>query len=282
VRIGFCAQKQILVANLFLLKKDENSGKIRSKEACMADELMTTRELWELLRLDRTTIYAMLKEGRIPGFKVGGQWRFSRREIEAWLSEQRAERDEMTVQPSPDALPRDYMQSIQAIFAEAMDVGSVVTQLDGQPLTQISNPCAFCELVLSTPEGFRRCASSWRSLASQSEPGPRLRQCHAGLLYARGQIEVEDEFVAMVFAGQIVVDEDRRPVTSGVDTVAQACGLDSAQLNEALHSVRSLTAERSERLMDLLGRMGEILSDIGRERLVLLRKLRHIAEVTAI
>jgi excisionase family DNA binding protein len=111
----------------------------------MADELMTTRELREFLRLDRTTIYAMLKEGRIPGFKVGGQWRFSRREIEAWLSEQRAEMDEMAVHPSPDALPRDYMQSIQAIFAEAMGVGSVVTRLDGQPLTQVSNPCAFCE-----------------------------------------------------------------------------------------------------------------------------------------
>jgi len=248
----------------------------------MADELMTTRELREFLRLDRTTIYAMLKEGRIPGFKVGGQWRFSRREIEAWLSEQRAEMDEMAVHPSPDALPRDYMQSIQAIFAEAMGVGSVVTRLDGQPLTQVSNPCAFCELVLSTPEGFRRCVGSWQALARQREPSPQLRQCHTGLLYARGQIEVEDEFVAMVFAGQIVVDEDRRPVTSGADTIAQACGLDSAQLDEAVHSVRSLTAKQSEQLMNLLGRMGEILSDIGRERLVLLRKLRHIAEVTAL
>jgi hypothetical protein len=34
--------------------------------------------------------------------------------------------------------------------------------------------------------------------------------------------------------------------------------------------------------MNLLEQLGETLSDIGMERLVLLRKLRHIAEVTAI
>ena len=52
----------------------------------MAD-YMTTKQLVELLQLDRTTIYRMLSAGRLPGFKVGGRWRFSRQEIEAWLRE---------------------------------------------------------------------------------------------------------------------------------------------------------------------------------------------------
>lgn len=112
------------------------------------------------------------------------------------------------MRPSSDALPLDCIQSIQAIFAEAMDVGAIVTRLDGEPLTPISNSCAFCDLILGTSQGYRRCVGSWRSLADQREQKPRLRQCHAGLLYARGRIEVEDEFVAMTFAGQIVVDGD--------------------------------------------------------------------------
>ncbi len=87
-----------------------------------------------------------------------------------------------------------------------MDVGAIVTRLDGEPLTPISNSCAFCDLILGTSQGYRRCVGSWRSLAGQREQKPRLRQCHAGLLHARGRIEVEDEFVAMTFAGQIVVD----------------------------------------------------------------------------
>jgi excisionase family DNA binding protein len=246
------------------------------------DELMTTRELQEFLRVDRTTIYSMLNEGRLPGFKVGGQWRFSRREITTWLQEQREEVEGTSVQPSPDTLPLAYIQPIQAIFAEAMGVGSLVTRLDGQPLTEISNSCAFCDLVRSTAEGSRRCTRSWRALAVQKERQPRLHRCHVGLLYARGPVEVENEFIAMVLAGQIAVEEDLEPIMSGVDELALACGLEPARLRDALDSVGSLTTERSEQLMGLLARMGEILSEIGRERMVLLRKLRHIAEVTAL
>jgi excisionase family DNA binding protein len=54
------------------------------------DDLLTTRQLQDLLRVDRITIYRMLKDGRLRGFKVGGQWRLSRGEIEIWLQEQQS------------------------------------------------------------------------------------------------------------------------------------------------------------------------------------------------
>lgn len=265
------------------MKREWKRGRIAPVEGRnMADELMTTRELQEFLRLDRTTIYNLLSEGKLPGFKVGGQWRFSRQEIEAWLREQQVAPPAAAVQPSPDVLPVDCVQSIQAIFAEAMDVGSVVTRLDGEPLTQISNSCAFCDLILGTPEGYQRCVGSWMALANQRARRPKLYRCHAGLLYARGRIEVEDEFVAMVFAGQIIVDGALETVEAGIEELASACNLPPDRLREALPSIRRRDAETAERLMDLLGRLGETLSGIGLQRLVLLRKLRHIAEVTAV
>lgn len=49
------------------------------------DDLLTTRQLQELLQVDRITIYRMLNDGRLQGFKVGGQWRFSRQAVELWL-----------------------------------------------------------------------------------------------------------------------------------------------------------------------------------------------------
>ncbi len=247
----------------------------------MADELMTTRELQEFLRLDRTTIYNLLSEGKLPGFKVGGQWRFSRREIEAWLREQRVVPPAAPVQPSAEVLPTDCVQSVQDLFAEAMDVGSIVTRLDGEPLTQISNSCEFCNLILGTPQGYQRCVGSWRALASQRTRRPKLHRCHAGLLYARGRIEVEDEFVAMVFAGQIVVNGNFQEIEAGIDDLAAACALPPARLREALPSIRERTPEKANRLMDLLERLGRTLSGIGQQRLILLRKLRHIAEVAA-
>ena len=46
-------------------------------------ELPTTKQLQDLLKIDRTTIYRMLGDGRLAGVKVGNQWRFPKEEIDA-------------------------------------------------------------------------------------------------------------------------------------------------------------------------------------------------------
>src|SRR5947209_1519359 len=49
-------------------------------------ELLTVKEVQELLKVDRITVYRMLKDGRLTGVKIGHQWRFSRQEIDSLLS----------------------------------------------------------------------------------------------------------------------------------------------------------------------------------------------------
>lgn len=51
-------------------------------------EMLTVRELAALLRVSGKTAYALVREGEVPGFKVGGQWRFRRSDIETWSSNQ--------------------------------------------------------------------------------------------------------------------------------------------------------------------------------------------------
>src|SRR6266446_1795264 len=41
------------------------------------DEIYTIKELSEHLRVHRATIYRLLRQGRLPGFRVGGDWRFT-------------------------------------------------------------------------------------------------------------------------------------------------------------------------------------------------------------
>jgi excisionase family DNA binding protein len=48
------------------------------------EEILTILELSQHLRVHPTTIYRLLREGRIPGFRVGSAWRFSRAAIEIW------------------------------------------------------------------------------------------------------------------------------------------------------------------------------------------------------
>jgi excisionase family DNA binding protein len=47
--------------------------------------VMTVTEVATFLRLAESTVYKLAQEGELPGRKIGGKWRFSRKEIEALL-----------------------------------------------------------------------------------------------------------------------------------------------------------------------------------------------------
>lgn len=51
--------------------------------------LIDVDELANYLRLKKQTIYNWLSQGKISGIKVGGVWRFDRREVDAWLKTKR-------------------------------------------------------------------------------------------------------------------------------------------------------------------------------------------------
>jgi excisionase family DNA binding protein len=55
-----------------------------------AEEIFTIKELSQHLRVHPTTIYRLLRQGRLPGFRVGSNWRFNRDAIEKWEREQAA------------------------------------------------------------------------------------------------------------------------------------------------------------------------------------------------
>jgi excisionase family DNA binding protein len=50
---------------------------------------LTTEEVLEYLQVNLRTIYRLIKAGRIPAVRVGRQWRFRKRDIDAWLDAQR-------------------------------------------------------------------------------------------------------------------------------------------------------------------------------------------------
>lgn len=51
--------------------------------------LIDVDELAVYLKLKKQTIYNWLSQGKISGIKVGGVWRFDRKEVEAWLKTKR-------------------------------------------------------------------------------------------------------------------------------------------------------------------------------------------------
>lgn len=55
----------------------------------MNNDIMTLKEVAEYLRLTEKTAYRLAAEGKLPGFKVGGAWRFKRGDLESWIKQQK-------------------------------------------------------------------------------------------------------------------------------------------------------------------------------------------------
>jgi excisionase family DNA binding protein len=52
------------------------------------DKYLTVAQLSEYLNIHKATIYKMLREGRLPGFRIGSDWRFSLEAIKEWVRDQ--------------------------------------------------------------------------------------------------------------------------------------------------------------------------------------------------
>jgi excisionase family DNA binding protein len=52
------------------------------------DDILTIEELSLYLKLAEKTAYRLASDGKIPGFKVCGAWRFSKSEIDRWIIKQ--------------------------------------------------------------------------------------------------------------------------------------------------------------------------------------------------
>ena len=56
----------------------------------MTDEILTLKEVAQYLKLAEKTAYRLAAEGKLPGFKVGGSWRFKKEDIESWIAQQKS------------------------------------------------------------------------------------------------------------------------------------------------------------------------------------------------
>jgi excisionase family DNA binding protein len=108
-----------------------------------SDEVfLTTEEVLEYLQVNLRTVYRLIKAGKIPAVRVGRQWRFRKRDIDAWLDSQRprTERAESAIGARPvarEGRPRvlvvDDEASIRDLLAKTLALAEydVETAPDG-------------------------------------------------------------------------------------------------------------------------------------------------------
>ncbi len=242
--------------------------------------LLTTRQVETLLQVDRTTVYRMLKDGRLRGIKVGNQWRFPQSEIDDLLSYPPQEPEPVET-PTYDVLPLTCLQGMQNVSAEAMGISATITDTIGKPLTETSNPCHFCQLIRSSEKGAAACQAHLTRLAQQAHKFPRLT-CHAGVQCTSAPITVNNTKTAVFIANQHTFSPTRNNHQQHIQQLANAYGLDSIALNNAASEFFAPDSKQQKKLAAWIVRLTNTLSEIGQERADLLGRLQRIAHMSAV
>lgn len=248
-------------------------------------ELLRTKDIQELIKVDKSTIYRMAEDGRIPAIKVGRQWRFPEDRIEDWLASKYAvPPPEPGPEPPGDIprgdlrsiLPLPTIQSMADLVADIFDAMVVVTDMDGVPVTEVSNPCGLFETISASPETLPHCIEAWRAYGTDLDLEPRFRPSHLGFLCARGFIRVGSKLDGMVIVGGIA-PEQWPPPAAQIERLADELGLPVAELTAHIDEVFHLDETEQERILAYLPRIGVLISHLVHERAELMTKFDAIA-----
>jgi excisionase family DNA binding protein len=85
----------------------------------MDESFLTTEEVLDYLQVNLRTVYRLIKAGKIPAVRVGRQWRFRKRDIDAWLESQRPRAMRSTTPVNRTAAPTAGRPRVLVVDDEA-------------------------------------------------------------------------------------------------------------------------------------------------------------------
>lgn len=246
--------------------------------------LLTTQEVQALIKVDKSTIYRMAESGRIPAIKVGRQWRFPEDRIRAWLDGASLMGPDVAVQTPVPAngagitavLTRESIQALTDLLGELLGAMVLLTDIAGNPLSDVGNPCGLFEAVRDEPGVMDHCIKGWERLGLQLDFEPRWEPTPLGFDCARGLVRSGSELSAMVVVGG-VEPEAWPPSPERIAELADGLSVDAATMAAHIGEVHRLDAKERGRVLDLLPRIGTLISRLADERGRPVSKLDTIA-----
>jgi PAS domain S-box-containing protein len=173
----------------------------------------------------------------------------------------------------------EAIQRIQDAFSEATMVASVITDLEGRPITKPSRFCRFCDLIRSTEKGMANCMRSDASFGTKSPLEPIMRPCLSGGLWDGGtSFYVGDRHIANWIIGQV-----RCPPTNDdrIRRYAREIGADEDRLMEALAEVPSMSRDQFLSVCNALCLIANQMSILARKNFLQAQAIarRRVVEV---
>lgn len=245
--------------------------------------LLTTKQVQELLKVDRITVYRMLNDGRLKGVKIGKEWRFHRLEIEQMLG-----KPEITAPwTSPDEIltefPSGCVEKVEDLLGGILGIGVTTVTLSGELLNTIVNPNPFCQCILASPSGRLACRTAWGAPAAGDDQKPSFHHCHAGLTFLRHPVLIDDRTAAWVIAGQFRTAESHpKNETTDVASLSARHKIQRRALEEALHAVPVLSREQQNQVEAWTPRLARTIQSILQERNKLTARLQQISDLSSV
>lgn len=245
--------------------------------------LLTTKQVQELFKVDRSTIYRMAEDGRIPAVKVGRQWRFPSDKLDNLLGGAGSIPSPSPTAPSAGfefplevALPAETAQALADLAADLFGVMAVVTDMEGKALTSVANPCGYFTAVFDGLYTADRCAEGWRRLGEEIDLEPRFVPSHLGFLCARSFIRIGSSLVGMVIVGG-VAPAKWPPGDTEIAAVAAETGVPEDSIRRHLNEVYWIDAAHQDWIALNLSRVSDLISRLADSRGRLMAKLERIA-----
>ena len=154
--------------------------------------LLTARQVQQLLHIDRSTVYRMASDGRLPAIRVGRQLRFPADQLSGLID----------AEPLAEHIDEVVAESVVEVAADLLGVTMVVTDMNGHPITPIANPSPWF-LANSHQETLGACLREWRAMADDPDLTPRFVVAEPGFECARAFIRSGSTLIGMVLAGGI-------------------------------------------------------------------------------
>ncbi len=160
-----------------------------------------------------------------------------------------------------DLFNTDDLQHIQDDFCNALGVASVITRLDGMPITKYSNFTRFCgSMIRGTSQGCADCISINSDISNLSVDGkPYTIPCpNTQLMHASAPIMVGGKHIANWLVGQV------RLIGTEPDTAlayTRRLGFDEADARQAFSEIPEISEEHFEKITRALFTLSTYLSN---------------------
>jgi|WetSurMetagenome_2_1015567.scaffolds.fasta_scaffold06928_10 ligand-binding sensor protein len=158
----------------------------------------------------------------------------------------------------------DKLQAIQDMFAYKTGVASIITEINGAPITKPSNFCRLCiNVIRKTKLGLANCMKSDSVIGRHNSKGPTIQPCLSGGLWDAGSsFTINQTHTASWLIGQVMNEEQAFDLTK-IMAYGEKIGADINEFSYAISFVTVMDLDKFTCISNALFLFSTTLSELA-------------------